>query len=64
MRVIARIDVGCVHHECNLWVLLDGNDGPDRQPDGLLVVHVDELGVSSRGVPAALDPADLCKKSI
>ena len=46
----------------NLGVLLDGHKGSDRQPDGLLVVHVDELGVASRRFPAALDPANFCKE--
>ena len=43
-------------------MLLDGDDGPDGQPDGLLVVDVDELGVAPGRFAAALDAANFCKE--
>lgn len=33
--------------------------GPDGEPDGLLVVDVHKLGVASGGFPAALNTGDL-----
>ena len=45
-------------------MLLDGDDGPDGQPDGLLVVDVDELGVAPGGFAAALDAANFCKENV
>ena len=48
-------------HPSHLGVLLDGDDGPDGQPDGLLVVDVDELGVAPGRFAAALDAANFCK---
>ena len=45
-------------------MLLDGDDGPDGQPDGLLVVDVDELGVAPGRFAAALDAANFCKENV
>ena len=45
-------------------MLLDGDDGPDGQPDGLLVVDVDELGVAPGRFAAALDAANFCKEIV
>ena len=48
----------------HLGVLLDGDDGPDGQPDRLLVVDVDELGVAPGRFAAALDAANFCKENV
>ena len=45
-------------------MLLDGDDGPDGQPDRLLVVDVDELGVAPGRFAAALDAANFCKENV
>ena len=48
----------------HLGVLLDGDDRPNRQPDGLLVVDVNELGVAPGRFAAALDAANFCKENV
>ena len=45
-------------------MLLDRDDGPDGQPDGLLVVDVDELGVAPGRFAATLDAANFCKENV